>query len=264
MGCCALKKHLFIPDTQVTPGCPTKHLEWVGRYITEQEPDVVVHAGDHWDMESLSSYDTKSGKSFEGRRYKADIQAGNDAMDVLMAPIDEHWRRKKKKRPEFHFLMGNHEERIARAIERNPHELEGIIGFQDLNLRGWKVHDFLVPVEIDGVHYCHYFVAPMTGRALSAVASTRLSQVGCSFTAGHQQGLQLAIKYLGIGVPIRALIAGSCYLHNPDYIGPQGNQMYWRGIIVKFEVENGNYCLLEVSLDYLCRRYEKRALVDFL
>ena len=49
--------HMFVPDTQVKPGVPTDHLRWAGRYILERKPDVVIHAGDHWDMESLSSWD---------------------------------------------------------------------------------------------------------------------------------------------------------------------------------------------------------------
>ena len=57
-------KHLIIPDTQVKPNTPTEHLKWAGQYAAEKKPDVIVHIGDHWDMESLSSYD-KGKKSFE-------------------------------------------------------------------------------------------------------------------------------------------------------------------------------------------------------
>ena len=41
--------HLVIPDTQAKVGAPTKHLEWIGRYILDRRPDVVVHLGDHWE-----------------------------------------------------------------------------------------------------------------------------------------------------------------------------------------------------------------------
>ena len=59
-------KKLIIPDTQVKPGVPTDHMEWIGKYILDQKPDCVIHLGDHYDMHSLSSYD-QGKKAGEGR-----------------------------------------------------------------------------------------------------------------------------------------------------------------------------------------------------
>ena len=88
------KRIIVVPDTQVKKGAPTAHLEHAGKYIAEKKPDIIVHLGDHWDMPSLSSYD-KGRKSFEGRRYTDDIQSGNDAMDILVAPILAEMKRLK-------------------------------------------------------------------------------------------------------------------------------------------------------------------------
>lgn len=55
----------------------------------------------------------------------------------------------------------------------------------------------------------------------------------------------------------------NCYLHDEEYRGPQGRNE-WRGIIICHEVHAGDYCLMEVSLDYLCRRYEGVNLEEFL
>jgi hypothetical protein len=57
------------------------------------------------------------------------------------------------------------------------------------------------------------------------------------------------------------MVAGSCYLHDEEYLGPQGN-FVWRGILVCHQVEDGDYDVMEVSLDYLSRRYEGRRLRD--
>lgn len=46
----------------------------------------------------------------------------------------------------------------------------------------------------------------------------------------------------------------NCYMHDEGYLSPQGNN-YWRGIIVKNEVHDGDYSLMEVPLRYLERRY---------
>ena len=82
-----MRTHLVIPDTQIKPGVPLEHLSWIGRYIVKRKPDVIVHLGDHYDFPSLSYYD-RGKLSFEGRRYKADIRAGHEALDILEGPLN--------------------------------------------------------------------------------------------------------------------------------------------------------------------------------
>lgn len=255
-----MRKHIFIPDAQVTPDTPTEHLDWIGRYIVEQKPDVIVNIGDFADMESLSSYDAGK-RDFEGRRYINDVDATRRAMDVLMSPINSYNARKKESRhkqykPELHFTLGNHEDRITRAIN-NDAKLDGTMGLMDLGYEewGWEVHDFLKPVTVDGVAYAHFFANPLSGRPWGGQSiDTRLKNIGFSFSMGHQQVKMVGERFLNNGQRIRGLVCGSCYLHDEHYMGPQGNA-YWRGILVKHEVNNGQYDLMEVSLDYLCRRY---------
>ena len=67
--------HLIIPDVQVKPGHDYSFLKAIGNYIVKKRPDVIINIGDFADMPSLSSYD-KGKKSFEGRRYKHDVEAG--------------------------------------------------------------------------------------------------------------------------------------------------------------------------------------------
>ena len=258
-----LSKHLVIPDSQVRPGVSTAHLRWIGQYIVEKKPDVVIHLGDHWDMPSLSSYD-KGKKQFEGRRYAQDIEAGNEAIRLLTDPIAEYnkgRRANQRYNPRLVFLMGNHEQRIERAVEAEA-ILDGTIGYHDLNLEGWEVHDFLEVVWIDGVAYSHYFYNPMNGRPYSGDnIKLRIKNIGHTFTQGHQQTLDYGIRFVG-GRSQHGLVCGACYLHDEDYKGPQGNA-HWRGIVVKHEVDEGSYNPMFVTLDYLCRRYEGVPLTKF-
>jgi len=240
----------MIPDTQVTPDTPTDHLSWIGEYLAEIQPDVIVHIGDHADMESLSSYD-KGKKAAEGRRVIKDIEAANEAMILLTKPITDAYS------PELHFTLGNHENRINIASENNA-SLEGFLTTDLLNYadQGWNVHDFLKPVEVDGVTYAHYFYNPMSGRPFGGESIvTKLKNIGFSFSMGHQQTHQTGLRELNNGRITRGLISGACYLHDESYKGHQGNG-YWRGVIIKHEVFEGCYDIMEVSLDYLCRKYE--------
>ena len=256
-----LTSHFVIPDTQIKPGVPTKHLEWIGRYILDRKPNVIIHLGDHWDMPSLSSYD--QGKlQFEGRRYQDDIDAGNLAFKLLTKYIDRYnQRRIVKYTPRKVFLLGNHEDRISRTVEENA-LYKGKISLNDLDTGDWEVHDYLKPVEIDGVTYAHYFYNPMSGRPYGGQAITRLKTISYSFTMGHQQTLDYAIRFAG-NRSQHGLVVGACYLHTEDYKGPQGN-WHWRGVVVKHNVHDGQYNPMFVDLDYLCRRYEKLSLEEYL
>lgn len=242
----------MIPDTQVSTGVPTSHLTAAGNYAAEKRPDVIVHIGDHWDLPSLSSYERPGSKFFENRRYMSDLHAGNLAMEQFLKPI----RAAKGYKPRLVFCLGNHENRIQRAIDADPVRMEGLIGYGQLNLREWEMHEFLEPVEIDDILYCHYFVnqqSLMKG-VLGGTIDNRLNKIKQSFSQGHQQTRMWGTQFTSTGKEICGLVAGAFYQHNEDYLGPQGNH-YWRGIIYKHEVVNGRYDPMFVSLDYLLREY---------
>lgn len=269
--------HVNIPDTQTRREVdgnqvPLEHLGWIGQYLVDKyagRPNVVInHLGDHFDMGSLSSYD-KGKKQMEGRRYLDDVEVGNHAFDLLCYSMEEYNRTHRTKwNPEKNFFLGNHEDRIYRACVDNA-QLDGTIGYHQLNVgmtpvnyqqpyqvdhHGWNIHPFLQPVWIDGIAYAHYFLNPANGRPVSGMIETRIKTIGCSFFQGHQQGLRTGIMETFSGRK-RGVVAGSCYLHNEEYRGPQGTNE-WRGILIAYNVAGGDYDLKEVSLASLCKRYE--------
>lgn len=255
-----MTKHLFIPDTQVKPGVPTDHLEALGNYAVDKKPDVIVMAGDWWDMPSLSQYEKRGSKYFHNKSYAADVTAGNIAMHRLLDPIRAERKRLEKNRrkqwnPRMVFTMGNHEYRIERATHEDP-VLEGTIGYEDLYLDEWEVHPFLEIVEIDGILYSHYFVNQQSAlkNVLGGSIENRISKVGQSFSMGHQQDRKFGSGYASSGRQRIGLVCGSFYQHDEDYMGPQGNY-YWRGVVMKYEVKDGGYDPSFISLDYLLRKW---------
>jgi hypothetical protein len=242
-------KHLIIPDVQAKPGVSVEFLTRIGRYAAEKRPDRIICLGDFADLPSLSSYD-KGKKSFEGRRYRRDLDAVRRAMDALMYPIAQA----RNYKPDLHLTLGNHEDRIRRVVELQP-EFEGLLSVDDLGYRayGWRVHPFLHPVKLDGVMYAHYFTSGVMGRPITTAAAL-LTKKHQSCVAGHQQGKQIAYATRADGKTITGLIVGSAYEHNEDYLGPQGNR-HWRGIVMLHEVRDGTFDEMFVSLDYLRRRF---------
>src|SRR5690606_4298922 len=253
------RKHLVIADTQVKPGADLTYLKVLGNYIVAKRPDVIVHIGDHWDFESLSSYD-KGKKSFEGRRLKADLDAGHDGMKALLSRLWNLQRqqkrfRKKVYQPEMHFTVGNHEERADSCANDNP-EFDGFIGTDILNIEqyGWTVHEYLKPVEVDGIFYVHYLANPFTGRPYGGTAMNQLKTVGRSFIVGHKQCLDIAIRPSLDGKMQIGIINGAYYPHDEDYKGHQGNH-HFRGVTLLHNVKEGYGDPCMVSLDYLMEKY---------
>ena len=240
---------MIIPDTQCKPGVPLEHLYWAGLYAAEKKPDVIVHLGDHWDMASLSSYETRGAKYFEGKRVLDDIEVGNHALKLFEDGLGGYQPSDKI------LLRGNHEHRIVRAVNDDP-KLEGLVSYNHFNDKslGWSPKEFLTPFEIDGVTYSHYFQSPGNGRPYSGQIETILKNIGFSFIAGHQQGLKISRRELTNGKVHTGIIAGSFYQHNEDYRGPQATNE-WRGILMLHEVRDGNYDIMTVSLDFLRRKY---------
>lgn len=255
-----MRKILVIGDTQCKPEEDLSYMSAIGKYIVDKRPDVVVHIGDHFDFPSLSSYD-KGKKSFEGRRLKADIEAGIKGMDNLLAPLkrlQDKQRANKKKvyTPEMHFCTGNHEHRATRLSEDIP-ELDGFVGIELLGLEdyGWNVHPFLKPVEIDGIFFVHYLANPFSSKPYGGTAMNQLKTVGRSFVVGHKQCLDISIRPTIDGGHQLGVVVGACYPFEEKFKGWQGNN-HFRGVVMLHEAENGFALPMPVSLNYLMARYK--------
>lgn len=252
-------KHVVIPDVQAKPGHDFTYLNKIGHYLVEKKPDVIIQIGDFADMSSLSTYD-QGKRSFEGKRYKNDIEAAKEAMDALLEPVwtfntNAKKNKEKQYKPRMVLTLGNHENRINRAVNDDP-KLDGVLSITDLAYSeyGWDVIPFLDVVVIDGVAYSHYFTTGLMGRPVTT-AQACLTKKHMSCIQGHQQGLQIATGYKADGSKITSVIAGSCYEHDEDYMSFQGNK-HWRGFLVAHDVKDGDFDLMTVSLDYIHKKYK--------
>jgi hypothetical protein len=254
------RRHIIVPDTQCKKGVPTEHLSWAAQAIIEYKPDVIVHMGDHWDMPSLSLYDAPGSKKMEGARYEDDIRSGNDAFRLLADPIANEilrLRRNKKAQwnPERHFLFGNHENRVERAISKEP-KFEGVLSLEHMDTREWTRHGYLQVVHLDGIAYSHFFQSSHSPNAIGGSIDNRLNKIGESFVQGHVQGFMYGNRMFPTGKTKHGLVCGSFYQHEEEYRGPQGNQ-HWNGIVVLNEVKDGDFDVMPLSIDYLRRKYER-------
>jgi hypothetical protein len=246
------KKHLIIPDAHAKPGVSNERFEWLGRYIHETVPDVVVCIGDWGDMESLSSYD-KGKKSFEGRRYKKDVQCVIDAQERMF-----YWVNQMEKKPRMIMCLGNHDQgRISRVIQTHS-EFEGLISIDDLKYKefGWEVYKFLDRVVVDEICYSHFFTSGVMNRAIGGenAAASLIKKQFMSCTAGHSHMRDFAERTRADGKKMMGLVVG-CYFEHDENYATVANSLWWRGLVMKHHVADGEYEPEFVPIEALRAKY---------
>lgn len=278
-----MRDHLFIPDRQALPGCDNAIDHAIGNYIVKHRPAVIINIGDQADMSSLSSYDVGKA-SAEGKRYALDVEASIHAHEIMFKPL---WSLQAEQRrssaelpklsrlqhllpeerariikggiydPETHICYGNHENRIMRAIDDDP-RLGGWMSLEDLQFeRFYKhVHPFLQKFVVDGVTYVHYSFKKMPGKPISGdmIARNILNHEMTSISVGHTPEFHYYERFKGDGKRIQCLVAGACFTHYEPYAGPRNSQ-YWRGLVHKYNVSDGNYDFERISIETLLRDY---------
>ena len=230
---------LVIPDCHAAPEYDNDRFTALGNFIVDEQPNIIVCLGDFGDMPSLSSYD-KGTKGFEGRRYNKDVGSILDAQDKLFAPIKKFNDKKRKNKekqykPKLHMCLGNHEDRIDRAVNSAP-ELDGAISMKDLNYEkyGWKITPFKGCLSLEGINFSHYFTSGVAGRPISSshIGHQLVSKLHCSAVQGHSHLYNHAEQTRPDGQKIFGLSAG-CFSH-PSYSENwcrDTEYNWWRGIV---------------------------------
>jgi len=242
-------KILIIPDPHAHPDHDNDRFEALGKLILKERPDVIVCIGDLADMQALSSFD-KGTKGFEGRRYRKDIDAAINAQTRLFKPVLTYNKRKAKNKekqykPRWVMTVGNHEDRIDRAINASP-ELDGAIGQFDLKYEefGWEVVPFKESITIAGIGFSHYFSSGIMSRPISGehIAASLCNKLHMSAVQGHSHLFNHAERTRPDGQKIFGLSVG-CFSH-PDQIegwNKNSHHLWWRGIVILDDCDMNGY-----------------------
>ena len=241
--------HLVIGDPHCNPKASNDRFLWAGKLARDLKPDTIICMGDFSSLDSLSSYD-KGKKSFEGRRYKKDIDHAHDALEKFNKGLNGRRSRKV-------MLLGNHEDRIDRIVDETP-ELDGTISTKDLKFKefGWEVFAYQEPVAIDGVHYCHNYPTGIMGKPISGdnIARSLLLKNKVSSTVGHCHLFDYSMCTIPSGRKVLGLSAG-CYLHHKEDYARNTQRLWWSGLIVKRNVRQGEYDIETIEYNTVKRRY---------
>ena len=244
------------------PSISNDRFDWLGEFLYDVRPDYVIDLGDGADLKSLNSFDTRYPQAIVAQNYESDINHYNDAMERMR----RKFRTMKKKRPAFFGFEGNHENRIKKAIANDP-RLEGAtygISFSHLQTDVWfdEYHQYnnSAPAifDYDGVSYAHYIASGNYGTAMSGLhhAYGLVQKRHCSTTVGHSHKRSLFFKDDAHPHPTIGLVAG-CFKGGEEGWAGQSNMEWWKGVIVKRNVQDGYYEPEFVSLGRLRDVYGK-------
>lgn len=243
-----------------SPEVSNERFDWLGQLIYDVRPDYVVDLGDFDDMKSLNTYDTRYPQAIVAQSYQRDIEHGQEARDRI-------WRRFKemrRKRPFRIGFEGNHENRIKKAIAHDP-RLEGEkygVSFKHLQTDYWydEYHEYVnsAPSIADyaGVSFAHYFSSGNYGTPVSGLhhAYTLLQNRNSSSTCGHSHKRGMYFKDGAHPNPIIGLVAG-CFKGADESWAGQSNRDWWKGVIIKRQLDNGVYDPEFISLKRLKEVY---------
>ena len=215
-----------------------------------------MNIGDAADISSLASYD-KGKRAFQGKSYAKDIEVHLDFQDRTWHPL----KRQKKKMPDRYFFIGNHCQRIDRALDLSP-ELEGTIGYKDLKLE--EYYDDITPYDgdtpgvkvIEGIAFAHHFISGVMGRAVGGEhqAYSLLTKNFQSCVQGHTHTLDFSERTNATGKKIYGLVCGVYQEHQSPWAGER-NKLWWRGLTHLRNVDDGQFDLECISLSRLKKEY---------
>lgn len=248
-----MESHLVIGDPHAKPHEDLWRFTALGNAIVDLKPTKVICMGDFNDMGSLSSYD-KGKASFVTQSIQEDINASHAALKLIRAPLLAKWKKDKKKsyNPEFIMLGGNHDEgRIDRTLEKNTE----LTGFLSLYALGYETHEwtyvpYTLPIIIDGIAYCHHFASGIMGKPIGGkyVAKSLIDTNLMSSTVGHDHGFDYDCRPRADGTMVHGLSAG-CYTEDKPAYAEGAHKFWWRGLILKTNVRDGDYSLKQFTMD---------------
>jgi len=252
------RTHLIIPDQHAHPDYNNDRADWIGKLMLDVKPDVVINMGDAADMASLSHFD-KGLASFHGNTYSRDIESHLEFQERM-------WRKPKaakKRLPWRVILEGNHEHRIKRVLDQEP-QLGGSFGLSFRDLDWESYYNEIIPykggypdyIEIDGVSYAHFFISGVMGRPIGGDhhAATLIAKNYTSCTAAHSHTVDWAVRTKTNGEKIMGAVVGVYQDYKSPWAGLV-NDLWWSGVVVKREVQNGVYNPQFIGIDQLRREY---------
>ena len=235
--------HLILPDPHIRCNQNLDRMKWAAELILDVKPSHVICMGDFFDFESLHGK-TKP----DYGTVNAEVEVGMQAQDIFFSVL----KKRKRKFPKLWMLIGNHDYRVYKTTWVEVDDI-----FDDK----WELVPYVdtTPgrIIIDNIVYSHYAISGLMNRALATppLGQSLLSSQHTSYTVGHSHSLSYATDVTADGRRIHGLSCG-CYTEDePEWAG-LSSSLWWRGVVIKDNIDNGDYDLETIKLSTIRKEYE--------
>ena len=227
-----ISKVIILPDIHMTDKTP-KTYKVVKGFISQFKPDETIILGDFMDVASLSAWDYDKKRKMEGRRFLKEVDCANKELDYIQ-----------KYSKKIIYIVGNHENRVDRYLDKNP-EMEGMI---DL-LTVLKIHKRKIEwIPLDKVYAlgkCNFVHGLYTNQYH---AKKTLEAVGDNIVYGHVHQASSFFKTAKLQKPIMAYSLGCLGDLAPEYMaGKWANWITGFGVMY-YNTDNGLFNLYPINI----------------
>ena len=120
----------------------------IEEFIKDFKPHCLIYGGDQMQFDTISSFNIRKPKLLEGKRLKAEYKGfQKDILDRFEAVVPTRCKK--------FFMVGNHEYRIERLIEKFPQH-EGFVELKNnLRLDNYTIIPFNDVFNIGDMHFAH-------------------------------------------------------------------------------------------------------------
>jgi len=230
-----MKSAVYFADRHLAHDEPS-HWSWelFLKFLADFKPDILVDGGDHLDLSYISSFNKEKLLLLEGKRLKKDFELLNTELSLLRQFCSR-----------MLYLEGNHEERLQRAIEKQPllqgmAELETNVDFKGMGIEYYPLDK--QPVKIGKLHFLHGVYTSKYH------AHKHVSEYGGNVIFGHVHKFQSYYH----GIPLRddeigGNAIGCLCAKNPEWLKTPGHWM--NGFAVIYFDDAGNFNLYPVLME---------------
>ena len=226
-----MKKIIVLPDVHLDTTIP-KAYQIVKKFIAKEKPDEIVLLGDFMDLSSLSAWDMDKKRLMEGRRFQKEVDVANKELDYLQ-----------KYCKKITYLMGNHEDRLDRYLDKNP-EMEGVIELDkvlSLTERNIQSIPYNKLYKVGHLYFTHglYHNTHYTKKTLESL--------GCNVIVGHLHRPQTSFTTAKMTEAKMCWGLGCLQGKEPAYL--KGRPSNWNnGFGIAYVKDNGKFSFYPINM----------------
>lgn len=244
-------KILVIGDAHVTNGQSLRRFKWLNKLIKSRKDLTHVYImGDFLTLNSLSAWDKDKRLLMEDRRLFKEIEAGNQALDILLDGINP--------KIVIVYQEGNHEDRLTRYTQIHSELADrtfSIPSLLRLSSRGIKWIPYRSYSVQGGIHFTHIpfgKAKEISGKDICSKAELVTTASVC-FAHTHELHTSCVHKH-GMKHLQQIFNAGCFFEKEEDYVeGKMTN--YWKGVSILTNYSFGRFDIETISMHRLQVEY---------